>query len=380
MALLGTGGFFLKRSARRALNGRWRQQAEDGVGLVVAAGALEGARLGIDEIIVALRAALQEPQPGARGMWDRAMEWFWTTFTRREYRVPGFGDVYFGGGEDAAVNLRLGAAATRGARAVNRVLQSNAVTRFLVGALANRYVLGVGVVGVTLLYYAGYHHSGRYIPNRQRYYLGINSAKRLKAQTKLLRDRLNETNGQIRVLKGRLPNVEDAREALRRARRANLGVVAAQTNLDNTKDAKRAGEQVIQDFEEEKLDIETRLNAIDADRAAVAPDDADLQTACADVDALVVRILDEKDNQIPDYKRRLDAAVAQARAGGAAPVAPPVAPVAPPVAPLAPVAPGGGGGAGVNPFLGPALAALNAVGGGGQGASAVDEVFAQLRL
>jgi hypothetical protein len=35
---------------------------------------------------------------------------------------------------------------------------------------------------------------------------------------------------------------------------------------------------------------------------------------------------------------------------------------------------------GPNPFLGPALAALNAVNNNGQGASAVDEVFAQLRL
>ena len=369
LAMLGAGGFFLKRSARRALNGRWRQQAEEGVGLAIAAGAIEGARYGIQEIIVALQVALQEPQPVPRGMIDRAMEYFFTNFTREWY-----GDWYFGGGEDTAWNLRLATASER-VREVNRVLQSSAVTRFLVGALANRHVLGVGVVGTTLLYYAGYHHSGRYIPNRQRYYLGINSAKRLKAQTKALRDRLDQTKDQIAVLNGRLPNVEEATEALRRAKRANLRVVAAQTTLDNTKDDKVAGKRVIKEFNEEKVDIKDRLDAIDRDRAAVAPDDDDLQLACAAVDALVVRILDEKDNQIPNYKRRLDAAVALARqdlpfwppGAGAAHVAPPVGPLAP-LAPVAPVAPG------------EALAALNAVGGNGQGASAVDEVFAQLRL
>jgi len=368
LALLGAGGFFLKRSARRALNGRWRQQAEEGVGLAVAAGALEGARLGVDQIIATLRVALQEPQ-GVLGPWDR----FWERVAARFPReTPGLG--YIGGAEDAQVNMRLATASER-VREVNRVLQSNGVTRFLVGALANRYVLGVAVVGTTLLYYAGYHHSGRYIPNRQRYYLGINSAKRLKAQTKALRDRLNQTKDQIAVLNGRLPNVEEATEALRRAKRANLRVVAAQTTLDNTKDDKVAAKRVIKEFNEEKVDIKARLDAIDRDRAAVAPDDDDLQTACADVDALVVRILDEKDNQVPGYIQRLDAAVVLARqdlpfwppGAGAAPVAPPVGPLAP-LAPVAPVAPG------------EALAALNAVGGNGQGASVVDEVFAQLRL
>lgn len=369
LALLGAGGFFLKRSARRALNGRWRQQAEDGVALVVAAGALEGVRLRIEDIVETLRVVLQDPEPGPWGWRQRFREWLATKMPRE---IPLFG--YFGGGEDGVANERLATAAQRGVLAVKRVLESNRVTRFLVGALANRYVLGVGVVGATLLYYAGYHHSGRYIPNRQRYYLGINSAKRLKAQTQALRSRLDQSDDQIGVLRGRLPSVEDAKEALRRAKEDNQGVPAAETNVRNTKDDKRAGERVIKEFNEEKVRIKNRLNAIDRERAAVAPDDDDLQPACAAVDALVVRILDEKDNQVPAYIRRLDAAVALAvqdlpfwpPVARAAPVAP-VAPLAP-LAPVAPVAPG------------EALAALNAVGGGGQGASAVDEVFANLRL
>jgi hypothetical protein len=147
-ALFGGATWALARSARRAT-----AQAEDNDLAEWAAGLGAG---GVAAFAVALQQALTPPPAGPLGTWQRLRE-----------RLVGAvdGDV---------VGARLFSALADRIPGLQTIRDSAFLVETIRAIVGARHYLAAGTALGFLTYFCAFHHSCRYVPSRQRYYLHVN--------------------------------------------------------------------------------------------------------------------------------------------------------------------------------------------------------------
>jgi len=147
-ALFGGATWALARSARRAT-----AQAEDNDLAEWAAGLGAG---GFAAFAVALQQALTPPPAGPLGTFDRLREW-------AIGRVDG--DV---------VGARLFSRLANHIPGIQTIRDSAFLVETIRAIVGARHYLAAGTALGFLTYFCAFHHSCRYVPSRQRYYLHVN--------------------------------------------------------------------------------------------------------------------------------------------------------------------------------------------------------------
>ena len=276
VALIGIGALWIRRSARQVTAGRARNMATDVGAFAVAGGAIGTvtATSRFKDFVTALQTALRRPTGDT----------YMAAGRRLRERI-----AHAAGGEEAVHNDRLFRGAQEGDAGVRNVMNEDYSRWFLGLLLANRQAIAAALVAGNLYYYFGYHHANRYVPNRQRYYLAINSASVFERRWKQQTDVLKDITLSLQKLKRKVGQIRPGRDPVKKLQRDRA-------------------ETVISDFEDTRDTIQLRLNAIKAARAAIVIGD-DLEQACVSVEALTKRYLVEAETTIPDFKKSVDAVV-----------------------------------------------------------------------
>ena len=311
--MIGLGGLGLRYAARRGQSrARTEARALGGdFGATVATLIVQGGQQVLTDLVRAYQVTLRE---------GRVLQGYgWVREQIARYAGPYLAQLPFGIGRwmgDPGIALgevRLSNAAGVAAYA-KRVLENPWMRSLVTTLAASRYFLAGATVAGSLFYYFVPHHATKYVPNRQKYYLGINSAKTFNRLKGKQDDKLNNINDLIGLIRpgpdvAADPGDTDAVRAAALATRRARSLEHAQLN------ARRVG-------------ISNRLAQILSDREAVtitptpaaviapqpfqpAPPGApppvlppcprnprgpgaiagepDLEKACCDVEALVLR-------------------------------------------------------------------------------------------
>ena len=147
-ALFGGATWALARSARRAT-----AQAEDNDLAEWAAGLGAG---GFAAFAVALQQALTPPPAGPQFMYDRLRE------------------MFVGAIDGDTVGARLFSVLANHIPGIQAVRDSALLVETIRAIVGARHYLAAGTAIGFLTYFCAFHHSCRYVPSRQRYYLHVN--------------------------------------------------------------------------------------------------------------------------------------------------------------------------------------------------------------
>lgn len=192
------GGLGLRYGARRGQN-RMRNEARargGDFGHFLTTALVTGGQQVINDFIRALMVAQRAtPLPANPVLW----------MAEKLAMLPGMQNVFdfFGWGQAGAyqrAELRL-VANQEVAGYVKRVLADPLIGPLVKGIAVHANFLAGLTVTAGLYYYMIPHHATKYVPNRQRYYLGINSAKTFKRLKKKRDDELKTINDLIGLIR-----------------------------------------------------------------------------------------------------------------------------------------------------------------------------------
>ena len=225
--MIGLGGLGLRYAARRGQSGaRSAARARGGdFGAFAATLIVQGGQQVLTDLIMAYQATLR-PTRIAGGPLGWLAEKFAIHLGPSLARLPDPIGRWMGNSDIALGEVRLSNTADAAAYA-KRVIQDPWMRSLVTSLFANRYYLAGATVAGSLFYYFVPHHSTKYVPNRQRYYLGINSAKTFKRLKKDRDGELKNINDLIGLIRpgpdvaadpGDPPAVRAAAQADRRAR------------------------------------------------------------------------------------------------------------------------------------------------------------------
>jgi len=311
--MIGLGGLGLRYAARRGQSGaRTQARARGGdFGAFAATLIVQGGQQVLTDLINAYQVTLRDGRVQQGLGWVR--EQIAIHVGPHLARIPGFIGRWMGDHRVALGEVRLSNAAGVAAYA-KRVLENPWMRTLVTTLAANRYFLAGATVAGSLFYYFVPHHATKYVPNRQKYYLGINSAKtfeRLKGKRDAQLKNINDLIGLVRpgpdvaANPGDPPAVRAAALAARRARsleharlnahRVGISNRLAQIVSDReavTKDPTPAAVIAPQPFQPAPPGAPPPVlppcprNPRGPGAVAGAPD---LEKACCDVEALVLR-------------------------------------------------------------------------------------------
>lgn len=311
--MIGLSGLGLRYAARRGQSGaRTEARARGGdFGAFVATLIVQGGQQVLTDLIRAYQVTLRDARiMGGPMAWLREQIAIYAG--PHLAAIPGPIGRWMGNPGIALGEVRLSNAAEVTAYA-KRVLENPWMRSLVTTLAASRYFLAGATVAGSLYYYFIPHHATKYVPNRQRYYLGINSTKTFKRLKKDRDDELKNISDLIGLIRPG-PDVV-APPGAGAAVRAAAQATRQTRNIQYTRlNARRVG-------------ISTRLAQILRDREAVTIDPTpaaaiarppfrppppppqgaqppcprnprgpgavagapDLEKACCDVDALVLR-------------------------------------------------------------------------------------------
>lgn len=178
--MIGLGGLGLRYAARRGQSGaRTEARARGGdFGAFVATLIVQGGQQVLTDLIRAYQVTLRDARiMGGPMAWLREQ----IAIYAGPYlaAIPGPIGRWMGNPGIALGEVRLSNAAEVAAYA-KRVLQTPWMRSLVTALAASRHFLAGATIAGSLYYYFIPHHATKYVPNRQRYYLGINSAKTFK--------------------------------------------------------------------------------------------------------------------------------------------------------------------------------------------------------
>ena len=200
--MIGLGGLGLRYAARRGQSGaRTEARARGGdFGAFTATLIVQGGQQVITDLIMAYQATLRPARVGGGPMaWlrDQIATHLGPIFAQLPWYLGG---GYFQDPETGLAYVRLSNAAEVAPYAT-RVLKTPWMRTLVTTLAANRYFLAGATVAGSLFYYFIPHHATKYVPNRQKYYLGINSAKTFKRLKKDRDDELKNINDLIGLIR-----------------------------------------------------------------------------------------------------------------------------------------------------------------------------------
>lgn len=199
--MIGLGGMGLRYAARRGASGaRTEARARGGdFGAFVSTLIVQGGQQVLTDLIRAYQATLRPARIiGGPRAW--LTEQFATYLGPYLSAIPGRIGRWMGDPGIALGEVRLSNTAEVAAYA-KRVIQNPWMRSLVTSLFAYRYFLAGATVAGSLFYYFVPHHSTKYVPNRQRYYLGINSAKTFKRLKKDRDDELKNINDLIGLIR-----------------------------------------------------------------------------------------------------------------------------------------------------------------------------------
>jgi hypothetical protein len=199
--MVGLGGLGLRYAARRGQSGaRTEARARGGdFGAFTATLIVQGGQQVLTDLIMAYQVTLRPARVGGGPL-------AWLSEQIARYAGPYFARIPWGIGErmgDPGIALgEVRLSNTSGvAPYAKRVLETPWMRTLVTTLAANRHFLAGATVAGSLFYYFIPHHATKYVPNRQKYYLGINSAKTFKRLKKDRDDELKNINDLIGLIR-----------------------------------------------------------------------------------------------------------------------------------------------------------------------------------
>jgi hypothetical protein len=211
----------------------------------------------ISELVKAYLTTLRPTPLGAGG--QAYFREAWTKYVGPYLAaIPGPVGRWMGNPGRALAQVRLSNAASSHEAWAKRIFADPFMRSIVTLMGANRFFLAGATIAGSLYYYMIPHHATKYVPNRQRYYLGINSAKTFKRLKAKRDEELKDINDIIKLIR---PGPDVAAPA-----GAGAAVRAAAQAARNARIQAYAG------FHARRVGISGRLSQILRDREAVTID------------------------------------------------------------------------------------------------------------